>query len=953
MYKLCFKGSITILVVLLFISSGISSVIEFDNEVELKSHGKDNRVTFKDKNIISFEFSGANVYWDEVYNKYGGDDCGYSVTQTSDDGYFICAHAYNPSSEEHNLWAIKTDSDGDINWNYVAGGSDVLFSYEGWPTNDGGYITVSTRYSGVVYQRDVWLLKLNSNGGESWSNNIKISGKQYGCSVDQTSDNGYIVTGYEEKLTGVDCILVKSSSSGSKQWDTQFSEGTAFMGKSVRATSNGYIIVGNSGSMSNFGMDMDIILLKTNTNGAEQWRKSFGSSSGFDYASSVRQTDDNGYIIVGFTKSYGSGGYDIWLIKTDSSGNTEWSETYGGSNDEIGNSVEQTDDGGYIIVGSKKTSESDYSDLWVIKTDSDGDMEWELTYGDSDNEEGQSICITDDDGYAATGINDDDVWLVKINVNNPPNEPFNPNPEDGAIDVDVDADLSWTGGDPDGDDVTYDVYFGDTNPPPKVVSNQSGTTYSPNTMNSHTKYYWQIVAWDDQGAQTKGEVWEFTTENNPPNAPSNPSPANGSVDVDINVILSWTCSDPDGDDVTYDVYFGDTNPPPKLVNNQSVTTYSPENVEYSTTYYWRIVAWDEYGSSNSGPVWEFTTEVGNQPPYEPSDPYPEDGATDVPVNTVLSWTGGDPDGDDVTYDVYFGDTNPPPKVVSNQSGTTYSPDMNYDNTYYWKIVSWDEYGLSTSGSVWEFITEFNPDNDPPDNPDNPVPENGATDVDVNIDLYVDVSDPEEDSMDVSFFDASDDSLIGTDYDVPSGGTATVSWTGLEYNTSYSWYTIADDGKNSTPSDMWSFKTISLPPLEPDLSCSGPLNWVDVPPGDDRTGSFTIENIGDPGSLLDWEIVDYPDWGSSWNFTPKSGLDLTPEDGQITVEVKVTAPNVKNTRYTGSIMIRNSENHDDSCSVSVSLITPKNKPFLHNFPIISWFLDHFPNAFKVLRIVLGQ
>jgi len=96
--------------------------------------------------------------------------------------------------------------------------------------------------------------------------------------------------------------------------------------------------------------------------------------------------------------------------------------------------------------------------------------------------------------------------------NNPPYEPSNPVPNNGAIDVSIDIDLSWTGGDPDGDDVLYDVYFGDYSPPPKVVTKQSDTTYDPGILKSATTYYWKIISWDNQGSSTEGPIWDFPTE---------------------------------------------------------------------------------------------------------------------------------------------------------------------------------------------------------------------------------------------------------------------------------------------------------------------------------------------------------------------------------------------------------------------------------------------------------
>jgi len=99
--------------------------------------------------------------------------------------------------------------------------------------------------------------------------------------------------------------------------------------------------------------------------------------------------------------------------------------------------------------------------------------------------------------------------------NNPPYEPSNPVPNNGAIDVSIDIDLSWTGGDPDGDDVLYDVYFGDYSPPPKVVTKQSDTTYDPGILKSATTYYWKIISWDNQDGSTEGPIWDFPRRSPP------------------------------------------------------------------------------------------------------------------------------------------------------------------------------------------------------------------------------------------------------------------------------------------------------------------------------------------------------------------------------------------------------------------------------------------------------
>jgi hypothetical protein len=209
-----------------------------------------------------------------------------------------------------------------------------------------------------------------------------------------------------------------------------------------------------------------------------------------------------------------------------------------------------------------------------------------------------------------------DTFTVTID-NNAPDEPSDPNPENNKMGVGVGIDLSWTGGDPDTcDTVTYDVYLGTTSPPPYVDS-VAIELYDPGILDHSTTYYWQIVAKDYAESTTTGPIWNFTTsENTAPYEPSGPYPANGSIDILVDVVVNWTGGDPDvGDTVTYDVYFGTNSSSPELVaNNISDTLYDPGTLEYETTYYWMIVAWDNLNQSTKGQLWEFTTRTENVPP---------------------------------------------------------------------------------------------------------------------------------------------------------------------------------------------------------------------------------------------------------------------------------------------------------------------------------------------------
>lgn len=304
------------------------------------------------------------------------------------------------------------------------------------------------------------------------------------------------------------------------------------------------------------------------------------------------------------------------------------------------------------------------------------------------------------------------------------------------------------------DPKTFDVYFGDSNPPPKVSGNQTDMEWAASeTLEWETKYYWKIDVWDNKGNVIYGPLWNFTTrENNPPYAPSNPSPQNGETEVDIDSDLYWFCTDPDGDSVTYDVYFeaGDSSPDELVSEGQPDRSYDPGRMDFSTTYYWKIVAKDRYGFSTNGPIWHFKTEK-NLAPIKPSNPIPADGANNVFINTNLSWISGDPNSkDNVTYDIYFEEGNATPSY--NGTIGPFPPDqenISYDlpgtmekfETYYWKIVAKDGQGKKTTGPLWIFQTGIN---DPPLAPSIEGLINGS--IKINHNYNFTAEDPDNDNI---------------------------------------------------------------------------------------------------------------------------------------------------------------------------------------------------------------
>ena len=302
--------------------------------------------------------------------------------------------------DSHN-WFVKT-----------FGGSNEDYGYSGKQTTDGGYIITGMTNSYGNGNYDVWLIKTDSQGQEEWNQTFGGHMDDYGYSVQQTTDGGYIITGKTYSGNGnSDVWLIKTDSQGQQEWNQYFGGSNDEQGRSVQQTiDGGYIITGKTNSYG--GGDYDVWLIKTDSQGQEEWNQTFGGNE-YDYGYSVQQTTDGGYIITGETYSFGNGSSDVWFIKTDSQGQEEWNQTLGSSEGDSGRSGQQTTDGGYIITGYTYSFGNGENDVWFIKTDSQGQEEWNQTLGSSEMDSGHSVQQTTDGGYIITGYTHTDFWLIK------------------------------------------------------------------------------------------------------------------------------------------------------------------------------------------------------------------------------------------------------------------------------------------------------------------------------------------------------------------------------------------------------------------------------------------------------------------------------------------------------------------------------------------------------------
>jgi len=304
-------------------------------------------------------------------------------------------------------------------WTQTYGGTGHDIARFTQQTSDGGFILVGVTESFGSGESDFWLIKTDEIGNEEWNQSFGGTSWDEAYSVNQTTDGGFILGGCTNSYGAgeSDFWLVKTDEIGNEEWNRTFGGENYDTAYSANQTTDGGFIIG--GFTSSYGVgESDFWLIKTDENGNEEWNQTFGGLDN-DKIYSVKQTTDGGFILAGYTNSYGAGESDLWLVKTDEIGNEEWNQTYGGSSYEIANSIQQTSDGGFILAGYTNSYGAGESDFWLVKTDENGNEEWNQSYdNNNESERAQSIIQANDNGFIIAGYvtytdETTDIWIVK------------------------------------------------------------------------------------------------------------------------------------------------------------------------------------------------------------------------------------------------------------------------------------------------------------------------------------------------------------------------------------------------------------------------------------------------------------------------------------------------------------------------------------------------------------
>jgi len=389
---------------------------------------------------------------EEWSQTFGGSDhdTGYSVAQTSDGGYIITGDTSSYGAGLNDVYLIKTDANGNEEWYQTFGGTEQDYGKSVAQTDDSGYIITGYTFSFASYC-DVYLIKTDASGNEEWSQTFGGSGANMGYSVAVCSDGGYVIAATTScyGAGSYDAWLIKTDADGIQEWSRTFGTTNDDYGRSAIQTSDGgYVITGYTFSYGDGSANA--WLIKTDTSGNEEWNEIFGGVSG-DYGESVAQTSDGGYVIAGNSYSFGGTG-QVYLVKADASGNEVWSNTFGGEYaSDAGHSVAVAPDGGYIIAGTTYSYGPGYGKMWLVKTDASGNEEWNEYFGGSNYEDGLSVAVTSDGGYIVTGdtgsygSGGSDVWLVKVGESDTtPPAVAGTSPASGATGVSLDTAVTAT-----------------------------------------------------------------------------------------------------------------------------------------------------------------------------------------------------------------------------------------------------------------------------------------------------------------------------------------------------------------------------------------------------------------------------------------------------------------------------------------------------------------------------
>ena len=338
--------------------------------------------------------------WEKTYD-FAGTDWGLKMDITNDDGYILVGFTTSFGRGE-DVWLVRTDSHGDTLWTRAYGGTADDRGIYVTATSDSGFLIVGHTESFGASGEDVYIIKTDAYGAPVWTRRFGGSADDIGYGGVETA-SGYVVVAMSKSYGGADDDIwaLWLTEAGDTTYTRIYGGDNDDDHPVIQKTypDSGFIILARTDC---WGSGYDAWLVKTDAYGDTLWTHAYGGAN-YEHPHGVQQTFDGGYIIVSDTESYSSGSRDIWLVKTDSLGDTLWTRSYGGGSEDLGTWVEQTSDSGYIVTGITVSFGPGGRDAWLLKTDANGDTTWTLTFGDTGADEFSSVKVSPGGAYVALG----------------------------------------------------------------------------------------------------------------------------------------------------------------------------------------------------------------------------------------------------------------------------------------------------------------------------------------------------------------------------------------------------------------------------------------------------------------------------------------------------------------------------------------------------------------------
>jgi hypothetical protein len=366
----------------------------------------------------------ATLVWavegDTLWTRHLGGDyhqVAYAVSASGDGGCVTAGYASHEYAGAWNMYAIRFTSSGDTAWTGEYGSLDSFEeAHSICPSGDGGFMLAGNT-NAYAYWSDMYLVKINNTGSAQWTGHYGGDYHEVAYCVCPAGDEGFLLAG-ETGSFPYGLHLVKVNSAGAVQWSRSYGFADEMAYDAVLTADGGFMVVGYSDRYSSY--NSDVFLLRINSGGDTAWTKTFGGDE-TDIATAVCLSGDGGYMIAGYTASFGAGSWDMFLIKVAENGDTLWTRTYGGTSFDQAWAIIPSNDGNFLLAGHTGSYGAGDADMYLVKVDPSGNPLWSRTYGGTDEDRIEDLCASGDGDYYLAGKTASfttpayyDVYLVKI-----------------------------------------------------------------------------------------------------------------------------------------------------------------------------------------------------------------------------------------------------------------------------------------------------------------------------------------------------------------------------------------------------------------------------------------------------------------------------------------------------------------------------------------------------------